>query len=137
LRLGMLAGAPTWLDEFDKVRLPYNTGVLNQVSAAFALEHELLFAEQTALLRSERERLHAALVGLPGLTPYPSRANFILVRVPPGRAAQLFAALRADGVLIKSLDGASPQLSDCLRVTVGRPEENDALLAALSTALSA
>ena len=135
LRLGLLAGAPAWLGGFDKVRLPYNIGVLNQASAAFALEHQALFDEQTASIRHERTRLHDALATLPGITPFPSRANFILLRVPAGRAAALFATLRSAGVLVKSLDGSSPLLVDCLRVTVGRPEENDALLAALATAL--
>ncbi len=135
LRLGLLVGAPAWLAEFDKVRLPYNIGVLNQVSAEFALEHAALFEEQTARIRAERARLHDALATLPGVTPLPSRANFILLRVPAGRAPGLFGALKAAGVLIKSLDGSSPLLADCLRVTVGRPEENDAFLAALEAAL--
>ncbi|HEY5791063.1 MAG TPA: histidinol-phosphate transaminase [Gammaproteobacteria bacterium] len=135
LRLGLLAGAPAWLDQFEKLRLPYNVGVLNQVSAAFALEHAAVFAEQTARIRAERGRLQAALAALPGLTAYPSRANFILLRVPPGRARELHAALRDAGVLVKLLDGAGPQLADCLRVTVGRPDENDAFLAALRLGL--
>ena len=135
LRLGLLAGHPAWLGQFDKVRLPYNVGVLNQASAAFALEHEALFVEQTARIRAERARLFDALGRLPGIVPLPSRANFILLRVPPGRAGELFAALKEAGVLVKSLDGSSPLLADCLRVTVGRPEENDALLAALAQAV--
>ena len=136
LRLGLLAGAPAWLDQFDKVRLPYNIGVLNQASAAFALEHQALFDEQTARIRAERTRLHDALAALPGIVPLPSRANFILLRVPAGRAGALFAALREAGVLVKSLDGSSPLLADCLRVTVGTPEENEAFLTTLSGALA-
>jgi len=135
LRLGLLAGAPVWLEQFDKVRLPYNIGVLNQASATFALEHEAVFEQQTAMIRTERGRLQAALAALPGVTPYPSRANFILLRVPPGQAGALFDALKTAGVLVKSLDGSSPRLADCLRVTVGRPEENDAFLKALVNAL--
>jgi histidinol-phosphate aminotransferase len=135
LRLGLLAGAPSWLEQFDKVRLPYNIGVLNQVSATFALEHEALFEEQTASIRAERGRLQAALESIRGVTPFPSRANFILLRVPPGQAGELFTVLKEAGVLIKSLDGSSPLLADCLRVTVGRPEENDTFLEALEAAL--
>ena len=135
LRLGLLAGAPAWLGQFDKVRLPYNIGVLNQASAAFALEHQALFDEQTARIRDARARLHDALAALPGIVPLPSHANFILLRVPTGQAGALFAALREAGVLVKSLDGSSPLLADCLRVTVGTPEENDAFLASLGKAL--
>jgi histidinol-phosphate aminotransferase len=136
LRLGLLAGAPAWLGQFDKVRLPYNIGVLNQASASFALEHQALFDEQTARIRNERARLHDVLAALPGIVPLPSRANFILLRVPAGQAGLLFAALREAGVLVKSLDGSSPLLADCLRVTVGTPEENDAFVAALRKALA-
>ena len=128
LRLGFLAGPPTWLDEFDKVRLPYNINVLTQVSAEFALSHKSVFDEQTRLIRSERERLAAALAGLP---VFPSQANFILIRTPPGRAGAWFDGLKARGVLIKNMHGAHPLLTDCLRLTVGTPEENDRLVAAL------
>ncbi len=131
LRLGFLTGPPTWLDEFDKVRLPYNINVLTQVSAEFALSHKSVFDEQTRLIRSERERLAAALAGLPGVTVFPSQANFILIRTPPGRAGAWLDGLKARGVLIKNMHGAHPLLTDCLRLTVGTPEENDRLVAAL------
>jgi histidinol-phosphate aminotransferase len=70
-----------------------------------------------------------------GLAVFPSEANFILVRVPAGRAADLFDDLKSEGVLIKRLDGAHPLLADTLRLTVGAPGENDALLAALARVL--
>lgn len=132
LRLGLLAGPPAWIHELDKLRLPYNINVLTQASASFALEHYPVLEEQTARIRAERETLHDALVGLPGVHPWPSRANFILFRVAPGRAGAVHSGLREAGVLIKNLDGAAPALSDCLRVTVGRPEENAAFLDALT-----
>ena len=131
LRLGFLAGPPAWLAEFDKVRLPYNINVLTQVSAEFALRHKAVFDKQTARIRAERERLAAALAALPGVRVYPSQANFILMRTPPGRAGEWFEGLKARGVLIKNLDGAHPLLADCLRPTVGTPEENDRLIEAL------
>jgi histidinol-phosphate aminotransferase len=59
----------------------------------------------------------------------PSDANFLLVRFPDAGAT--FAALRAAGILVKNLDGQHPLLANCLRITVGTPAENDALLAAL------
>ena len=135
LRLGYLAGPPAWLDQIDKTRLPYNINVLTQVGAAFLLGHKARFDEQTQLIRQERQRLFAALAALPGVHPYPSEANFILARVTPGRADDLFQALKARGILIKNLNGAHPLLADCLRVTVGTPEENAAFLAALGAAL--
>lgn len=135
LRLGALAGPPAWIEEIDKVRLPYNINVLTQHSADFALRHAHVFAEQTQAICAERENLSRALGKLKGLTVYPSRANFILLRAPAGRANEIFARLKQAGVLIKNLSGAGGALADCLRVTVGTPEENAAFLTALTEAL--
>jgi histidinol-phosphate aminotransferase len=135
LRLGLLVGAAGWLAEFDKTRLPYNINVLTQVSAAFALRHRAVFEEQTGRIRAERRRLYQELLALEGVRPYPSEANFILLRVARGQAPSLFGALLGRGVLVKNLHGAHPLLADCLRVTVGKPEENDALLRALRAAV--
>lgn len=132
LRLGLLAGPPAWLDEFDKVRLPYNINVLTQASADFALRHKAVFDAQTQLIRDERGRLAAAIAAMAGVTVYPSEANFLLMRTPQGAATRWFRGLRDRGVLIKNLDGAHPLLHDCLRPTVGTPVENDALLTALA-----
>lgn len=136
LRLGLLAGPQPWLDEFDKVRLPYNINVLTQASAEFALSHLAVFDEQTRLIREERTRLLAEMGKLAGLTVYPSAANFILFRVPQGRADAVFESIKQGGVLIKNMKATSGPLADCLRVTVGTPEENDAFLAGLRHALA-
>ena len=132
LRLGLLAGPPAWLGEIDKTRLPYNINVLTQVSAEFALEHRDVLDAQTAQIRADRAVLLAALKALPGLSVYPSEANFILFRNPAGRADAIFAGLREHGILIKNLNGAGGALTDCLRVTVGTPAENAAFIDALA-----
>jgi histidinol-phosphate aminotransferase len=131
LRLGLLAGHPAWIEQIDKTRLPYNIGTLNQVTGALALAHRDVFDAQAARIRAARAELDAGLRRLDGLTVYPSEANFILFRTPNGRAGEIFAALKQAGILIKNLDGSAPALRDCLRVTVGRPEENAAFLTAL------
>lgn len=131
LRLGMLAGPPAWIEQIDKLRLPYNINVLTQVTAAFALEHGSVLDEQAAAICAERDRLGRTLMALPGLEVFPSQANFLLLRTAPGRAGEIFEGLLHRGVLIKNLDGSAPALADCLRVTVGRPEENEAFLNAL------
>ncbi len=135
LRLGLLIGAPEWLGELDKVRLPYNINVLTQASAEFALAHRAVFDEQTRRVREAREALYGELRALPGIVAYPSDANFILFRVTPGEAGRVCAALREGGVLIKNLDPAGGALADCLRVTVGLPEENRVFLELLRGAL--
>ena len=136
LRLGLLAGPAAWLAEFDKVRMPYNINVLTQASAERALRHQDVFDAQTAAIRQQREELLRALQGLPGVTVFPTRANFILVRLVAGRAQPVFQTLKEGGVLVKLLHGSHPLLTDCLRVTVGTPEENGRLLAALRVALA-
>ncbi len=135
LRLGLLAGAPRWLNEFEKLRLPYNINVLTQVSAEFALVHQTVLLEQADRIRASRAALFAALNALPGMTVFPSEANFILVRVPAGQANRLFESLREGGILVKNLSATGGLLQDCLRVTVGTVEENQAFLAALAAAL--
>jgi len=135
LRLGVLAGRPEWVAEFDKVRLPYNINTLSQLSAEFALDHVVILDEQAAAIRRERARLAEALRALPGIESWPSAANFILLRVSGGRAGTVHAALRQAGVLIKNLDPAGGLLAGCLRVTVGAPEENEVFLEALRRAL--
>lgn len=135
LRLGYLMGHPEWLEQFEKCRLPYNIGVLTQLSARFALEHVEVFEQQTLRLREERERLFDALAAMDALTVWPSRANFITFRVPAGHAGAIHGVIREQGVLIKKLDGSHPMLADCLRVTVGTPQENRQFLKALSVAM--
>lgn len=134
LRLGFLMGPKPWIEQLDKLRLPYNVNVLTQVSAAFLLRHAEALERQVQSIRQERGRLYAALSRLPGLTPFPSEANFILFRTPAGRATEIFQGLREGGILIKNLSGTSG-LADCLRVTVGTPDENTAFLHVLETLL--
>ena len=137
LRLGFLSGPPAWLGEIDKLRLPYNVNALTQAGAAFALDHFDRLERQATEIRRERDALAATLAAWPGVTVYPSAANFILLRVPAGSARRLFDGLLAEGILIKCLDGAHPALADCLRVTVGTPTENALFAEALKRQVSA
>jgi len=79
--------------------------------------------------------LYAALDAMEGVRVWPSHANFLLFRVTPGQAAAVHTSLKQAGVLVKNLHGSSPLLEDCLRVTVGKPDESQAFLAALRGAL--
>jgi histidinol-phosphate aminotransferase len=88
---------------------------------------------QAARIRDDRAHLAAALRALPQLTLYPSDANFILTRVP--NADDLYRRLEARKVLVRNLHGGHPLLENCLRFTVGTPEENQQLLAALRASL--
>lgn len=132
LRLGLLVGHPRWLDELEKIRLPYNIGALTQVSAKFALQHFDVLRLQTRLIREERARLYDRLKAIDALTVWKSEANFILFRTKPGQARVIFDALLERRILIRCLDGAHPLLHDCLRVTVGSAAENKAFLTELN-----
>ena len=129
VRLGYLCGAAALIDEIDKVRPPYNVSALNAEAALFALEHADEYARQAALLCSERERLRAALHGMPAVRAFPSDANMILVRVPDSLRA--FEGMKSRGVLVKHIAGLHPLLANCLRLTVGTPEENELMIRAL------
>lgn len=128
LRVGWMAGHPDWIEQVEKTRLPYNIGSLTQVSTEFCLAHADLFDHQTREIVAERERLAAELRTLPGITVFPSAANFILFRVPDGAATRIFESLMAAGVLIKNLDAADGPLAGCLRVTAGTADESSAFL---------
>ncbi|HEY6086970.1 MAG TPA: histidinol-phosphate transaminase [Burkholderiaceae bacterium] len=133
VRLGYLAGAAALIDQIEKVAPPYNVSVLNAEATLFALEHADVFAEQAAILRAERSRLAAALSTLPGVTAFPSDANMILVRVPDAKRA--FEGMKSRGVLVKHIAGLHPLLANCLRLTVGTPEENTLMIDALKASL--
>ncbi|MBI3778158.1 MAG: histidinol-phosphate transaminase [Gammaproteobacteria bacterium] len=135
LRLGILAGPAPWLQEFNKLRLPYNIGCLTQASAEFALTHLPLLDEQARQIRRDREHLFQALSRLRGVHAWPSQTNFILFRIAGRDANEVFEGLRARGVLIKNLNSSGGVLKGCLRVTVGTPDENAAFLKALEAAL--
>jgi histidinol-phosphate aminotransferase len=130
IRLGYLAGRPQWLRELNKVRQAYNINVLTEAAARFMLERLDVLEAQAAQIRAERTRLGAGLRAFTGVTVFPSEANFFLMRVPD--AQHTYEALRAQGVLVRNLD---PGLANCLRVTVGTPEENRILINALKEAL--
>jgi histidinol-phosphate aminotransferase len=133
VRLGYLCGHAALVAQIDKVRPPYNVSVLNAEATLFALDHADEYARQAASIRAERERLQRALRGMPGVTPFPSEANMILVRVAD--AARTHAGLRERGVLVKNVAALHPLLANCLRLTVGTPEDNAQLLAALKASL--
>ncbi len=144
-RLGYLI-APTWMiADLEIVALPYRLDALKQAAGRAALRYVKQMEAAVREVVTQRERLVAAMAKLP-LTVWPSEANFILFRpagaggagagsgTPAGTGRALWQALLDQSVLVR--DCSSWQgLTDCLRVTVGTAEENDAFLAALQSAL--
>ena len=130
IRLGYAAAHPAWIAELDKVRPPYNVNSLTQAVLPVLLAHGELLTEQATILRRERARVATALAALRRVTVFPTQTNFVLLRVPD--AGHWFATLRDAGILVKNVSTMHPLLADCLRITIGTPAENDALLEALS-----
>ena len=140
LRMGLLCGHPDIIKEIDKIRLPYNINVLTQISAEFILDNVEVLDQQAKMICDEREILLDKLKQISGLQVFPSQANFILFRVVAGEsdvsANDVFESIKASGVLIKNMKADSGLLKNCLRVTVGTPEENKRFVAALLVAMN-
>ena len=136
LRLGILIGPALWLDQLDKLRLPYNINTLSQKLAELILSRYDILQQQAAIIRSNRSKLFKQLQGIEGVSPWHSSANFILFKMTNTSADVISAALIEQGILIKNVSGDFPALKDCLRVTVGTVDENEAFIAALKLAVS-
>jgi histidinol-phosphate aminotransferase len=137
LRLGYVAARNEWIGFFDKTRSPFNVNVVTEAVSIKLLQNKSVLDEQAARVLAEREPLRATLSALPGLSVYPSAANFLLVRVEGGKGAgtRVFARMKESGVLVKDFSGGHPLMENCLRLTIGTPDENRAMIEALKKAL--
>ena len=127
LRVGYLLAEPDVVREIRKAVLPYNLNALSQIGAEVAIErYESDLRPLVQRILAERERLFAGLSEIKGLTPVPSRGNFMLVKSDKD-PTQIFAELLQRDILVRDVSGY-PMLRDYFRVSVGRPDENDRLL---------
>ena len=134
LRVGYLLASPELVREINKGRLPYNLNFFSQMAALAALDGFAELADRVRQLAEERERMLALVGDLPGVRAHPSRANFFLIELEEADPKAVFEALYRRGVLVRDVT-AYPMLSRCLRISVGSPQENDAFLHALGSAL--
>lgn len=128
VRMGYLLGSPEVIREFIKVRQPYSVDAVSQAIARVAYSNRAKFEPGIQAIIDERARVLDGLSRIPGVTAYPSDANYVMFRIKG--AGAVWQALYDRGVLVRDFS-RSPYLEDCLRVTVGLREENDAFLAAL------
>ncbi|GAB4579879.1 MAG: histidinol-phosphate transaminase [Anaerolineales bacterium] len=129
LRVGFGA-FPGWLmPHLWKVKQPYNVSVAAAVAARVSLEYAGELQRIGACLVAERERMSGLLREIPDLEVFPSHANFVLCRMIGRDAAQVKAELARQGILIRYFD--KPGLQDCVRISVGRPEDTDVLVEGL------
>ena len=137
LRLGYVAARNEWIEAFNKTRSPFNINVVTEAVSIKLLENKAALDEQASRVLAEREPLRSTLSALPGLTVHPSAAHFLLVRVEGGKGAGtcVFARMKEYGVLVKDFSGGHPLMENCLRLTIGTPDENRAMIEALRKAL--
>jgi len=129
-RLGYLV-APTWLvAELEKVVLPYHLDSLKQAAGRVALRFTDDMNERVAQLVAERDRISAAMRAM-AIDVFDSGANFVLFRPQNVAGADVWQGLFDRSVLVRDCSGW-PRLANCLRVTVGTPEENSRFLDALA-----
>lgn len=134
-RLGYLVG-PTWLvAELDKVVLPYHLDVVKQLAGRVALRFTEDMNDRVAQLVAERDRISAALRTLP-IDVFDSGANFVLFRPTGVDGRSVWHALVDRSILVRDCSGW-PRLANCLRVTVGTPDENDRFLSAIADIVKA
>jgi histidinol-phosphate aminotransferase len=129
LRVGYGAFPAVLMPYLWKIKQPYNVSVAASAAAIAALQDREYLENQIACIVAERERLTQLLREIPYLYPYPSCANFVLCRVVGRDARQLKLALEREGILIRYFD--RPALRDHVRISVGRPDQTDALISTL------
>ncbi len=111
-----------------KIKEPYCVNVLAQLAAIESVKDRDYLMDKVRIISSERDRLRYAAKNRM-INPYPSKANFILCAVLKGKAKDVQQKLEENGILVRYFD--TPLLKDSLRISVGKPEENDALIKTL------
>ena len=135
LRFGLALAHPAVAREIAKGKLPYNVNLVTLAAARTALRHVALLAERTREVIATRDRFVQRLRGLPGLTVYPTAANFVLIRTHLMPAKELFLQLYENhGILVRDVSG-SAELAECLRISIGTAEDMDAVIEALEQIL--
>lgn len=135
MRIGFALGSADLIADLQRMKFsfnPYNLDRLAILAGTAAMQDEAYFAECVQKVVATRERTYKALTAL-GMTVLPSKTNFLFARpnALPGR--DVFAALRARGILVRRWD--APSICDWLRISIGTDEEMDALIAALKDIL--
>jgi len=131
LRVGVAMGSEALVEGLQRVKNSFNSyplDVLAQRAGLAALGDDAYFSQACRQVIASRDRLSSAMAAL-GFEVLPSAANFILARHPARAARELFAALRARGIVVRYFD--RPRIDDHLRISIGTDEQCDELLAAL------
>lgn len=134
LRFGYALADPSFARQLNKLKLPYSVNLFTLIAAEVLIRRWDMIKGWIGIILQERERMREALAAMRGITPYSSSANFLLVELAGRTPGELFRRLAERGILIRDVS-SYPQLSRCLRITIGTPDENTALLNALQEVL--
>lgn len=130
LRIGLGVMDPDIAQSMMSMKPPYNVNLAAEVALLASLEDQPLLLERVQAIVAERDRMMGLLQEIPGIKPWPSQANFILIRLPKGRGKEIFEDLCRRGIFLRYF--GSPPLQDYVRASVGLPFENDAVAEALA-----
>ncbi len=112
-----------------RIKQPYNANAAAQAAVLASMADIEYLRANVLKIITERERLFSKLRELAWLKPHPSSGNFILCSLPEGKAKEVWQKLRRKGIFVRYFD--TSRLSDCLRISVGKPEDTNALVKAL------
>jgi histidinol-phosphate aminotransferase len=131
LRVGLAIGHPDLIEALERIKNSFNSYPLDRIAiagAAAAFEDREYFQQTCAAVIANRDEVVQGLEGL-GFEVLPSAANFVFARHPQRDAGEVAAALREQGVIVRHF--RQPRIDQFLRITIGAPEQNQALLQAL------
>ena len=130
LRIGLGVMDPTIAQTMMSMKPPYNVNLAAEIALLASLDDRPTLMDRVQTIVKERDRMMGLLKELPGIVPWPSRANFILCRLPEGRGKEIFEGLCRRGIFLRYF--GSDRLKDYVRASVGLPNENDTVIQALT-----
>ncbi|MBK8278865.1 MAG: histidinol-phosphate transaminase [Saprospiraceae bacterium] len=131
IRLGMAFSSADIISYFNKVKAPYNINILTQRFALDRLNKRQAMREQTSEILNEKHKLMTLLPSIPCVQKvYPSDANFLLIKVT--QADRIYEALVVEGIVVRNRS-KEPGCENALRITIGKPKENDLLIQTLNS----
>ena len=133
LRIGLGIMDPQLARVMMGMKSPYNVNVAAEAALTASLEDRDELLRRVECIVQERDRLFSKLEALPGVTPWPTQANFILTQLPQGRGKELFEGLARKGIFVRYFGG--DRLEDFVRISVGLPHQTDAVISALESLL--
>ncbi len=134
LRIGYLLGEKGVLSMVERGKPPHSIDLFSQIAGEALFDEEGLINREVDRVIRERRKMEKELAAMPGITPFPSDSNFLLVKVPDEEA--LYSHLLRRGILVRRLGAPSGRLKNCLRITIGRKSENRALREAIGEMVS-